>query len=87
MIYLDLKLEYDDARVAETVYRALQPDNKGYVDSKLDGKVIIFKLKADTAGTLRNTADDLMACVKIAEEASGLVSGAAPDPDGDALSE
>ena len=35
---------------------------------------------------MRNTADDLLACIKIAEEASGLVVSAA-DPDGDSLLE
>lgn len=87
MMDLELKLEYSDGKIAETIYRALEPDNKGYVESHIDGKTITFRIKAENAGTMRNSADDLLACVKLAEEASGLVSGSAADLDGDALSE
>ncbi|MBQ6547364.1 MAG: hypothetical protein IJL79_00285, partial [Candidatus Methanomethylophilaceae archaeon] len=64
----------------------LEPDNKGYVESRIDGNVLFFRIVSDDAGSMRNTADDLLACVKIAEEASGLVVSAA-DLDGDSLSE
>ncbi len=87
MMDLELRIEYSDGKVASTVFRALEPDNKGYVESRLDGNVITFSMKADNAGTMRNTADDLLACIKIAEEASGLVSGSAADLDGDSLTE
>lgn len=79
-------MEYESEKIAETVYRAVEPDNKGYVESSLDGKVIHFKISAEDAGSMRNTADDLLACVKIAEEASGIVVSAA-DLDGDSLLE
>ncbi|MCL2786485.1 MAG: hypothetical protein FWD81_04615 [Methanomassiliicoccaceae archaeon] len=85
-VRLQLKIEYSSERVADTVFRALEPDNTGFIDSKMDGCVLSFEITADNAGTLRNAADDLLACVKIAEEASGL-SDAVPDLDSDALSE
>ena len=85
-VHLELKIEYASASAAETVFKALEPDNKGYMVSKIIGNVLFFTMEADNAGTLRNVADDLMACVKIAEEASGLFD-AVPDLDGDALSE
>ena len=86
MLELELRLDYDDESTAKAVYGALEPDNKGYVESRLDGKTIFFKMVSEDAGSMRNTADDLLACVKIAEEASGLVVSAA-DLDGDSLSE
>ena len=55
--------------------------------TELQGKTIVMHISSDNAGTLRNTADDLMACIKTAEEASGLVSGPAPDLDGDTFLE
>lgn len=86
MLELELRLRYDDERIAESVMRAVEPDNEGYVDSELDGRNVIFRMKAKDAGSMRNTADDLLVCIKIAEEASGIVASAT-DLDGDSLLE
>ena len=86
MLELELRMEYDDGNIAKAVFGALEPDNKGYVESRIDGNVLFFRIVSDDAGSMRNTADDLLACVKIAEEASGLVVSAA-DLDGDSLYE
>ncbi len=74
MLSLDMRFEYPDAKAAETVMRSLDPDNDGYVESFLEGNVLRFRIEADNAGSLRNTADDLLACIKIAEETIGLGS-------------
>ena len=87
MITLDLRIQYDDERTAKAVFDSVSPDNKGYVSTELRGNLLLMRISSDSAGTLRNTADDLMACIKAAEEASGLVSGPAPDLDGDPLFE
>jgi tRNA threonylcarbamoyladenosine modification (KEOPS) complex Pcc1 subunit len=87
MITLELRIEYDDERTAKAVFDSIAPDNEGYVSTELLGKSLRMRMTADNAGTMRNTADDLMACIKAAEEASGLVSGSAPDLDGDTLFE
>ena len=72
MLSLELRFEYPDAKTAETVMRSLDPDNGCYVESKLEGSILIFTMEADNAGSLRNTADDLIACIKTAEEAIGI---------------
>ena len=77
MLELELRTEYDEPRVAESIYRALEPDNGGYVESVLEGRTILFRIRAEDAGSKRNTADDLLACLKLAEEASGIVASAA----------
>jgi tRNA threonylcarbamoyladenosine modification (KEOPS) complex Pcc1 subunit len=74
MLSLELRFEYPDAKVAETVLRSLDPDNGDYVQSRLEGNALYFMMEADNAGSLRNTADDLLACIKIAEETIGLGS-------------
>ena len=86
MLELELTMDYDSEDTAKAVFGALEPDNKGYVESRIEGKRLFFRIKSDDAGSMRNTADDLLACVKIAEEASGLVVPAA-DSDGDSLLE
>ncbi|MDR3075114.1 MAG: hypothetical protein LBU30_03620 [Candidatus Methanoplasma sp.] len=87
MIALDLRAEYHDERTAKAVFDSISPDNIGYVSTEIRGKQLIMKMTAESAGTLRNTADDLMACIKAAEESSGLVPGPAPDLDRDSLFE
>jgi tRNA threonylcarbamoyladenosine modification (KEOPS) complex Pcc1 subunit len=86
MLELELTISYNDEKTAKAVFGALEPDNEGYVESKIEGNTLRFLIKSKDAGSMKNTADDLLACVKIAEDASGLVVPAA-DPDGDSLSE
>ncbi len=74
MLSLELRFEYPDAKTAETVMRSLSPDNEGYVESEIVGSNLVFRIKADNAGSMRNTADDLIACIKIAEETIGIGS-------------
>lgn len=84
---LTIESEYGSEKVAQAVLKALAPDNEGYVESRIDGSTLHFTLRADTVGTLKNGADDLLACLRIAEESAGLVlsAGALSDPDGDSL--
>jgi len=85
MLHLELTIEYDNEKTAETVFRSVGPDNDDHVESELKGKTVRFMMKAEGAGTLKNTADDLLACIKLAEETLGLVSCA--DLDSDSLLE
>lgn len=73
MLNLEVRFTYTDALTAESVLAAVSPENGEYVKADLEGSTIVFTMRADNAGTLRNTADDLMACVKVAEESSGLI--------------
>ena len=74
LLHLELRFPYDDERTAKAVLAAVPPENGGYVSSRLEGSTIIYEMEADNAGTLRNTADDLLACIKAAEDSAGLVS-------------
>ncbi|MDR2699044.1 MAG: hypothetical protein LBB30_05155 [Candidatus Methanoplasma sp.] len=87
MISLEIRIRYDDERTAKAIFDSISPDNEGYVSTELLGDQLLMRISADNAGTMRNTADDLMACIKAAEEASGLVSGPAPDLDRDPFPE
>ena len=74
LLHLELRFPYDDERTAKAVLAAVSPENGGYVSSRLEGSTLIYEMEADNAGTLRNTADDLLACIKAAEDSAGLVS-------------
>lgn len=86
LLKLELKIEYPDEKTALLVSEAVHPDNAGYVESEVCGNVLVFRIEAENAGTMKNTADDLLACVKIAEESSGVVASGA-HLDRDSLSE
>ena len=75
MISLDLEIEYPDEETAIAVMKALGPDNEGYVESEVRGSKLLFTMSAEHAGTMKNTCDDLMACIKTAEETIGVSHG------------
>ncbi len=87
MLSLEMKINYPDEKTANSVYSSIVPDDDGYIASSISGVCVYFSVKAENAGQMKSAMDDLMACVKIAEEASGLVSRSAPDLDGDSLLE
>lgn len=72
MISLDLEIDYPDEAMARSVMSAVLPENQGYVETSVEGSKLILRMSAEKAGTLRNTADDLLACIKAAEDAIGL---------------
>ena len=61
-------MEYKDSQYAEIVYKFLEVDNEGFVQSVLDGNVINFKIESDKLGSFLATADDLIASEILAEE-------------------
>ncbi len=71
MITLELRAEYPDVDTAKAILDALNPDNEGYLTSSLEGSTIVFNVGSDKTGTVKNAADDLMACLKIAEDVVG----------------
>ncbi|WP_304093599.1 KEOPS complex subunit Pcc1 [Methanobrevibacter ruminantium] len=64
----NIKMEYKVSQYAEIVYKSLDVDNEGFVQSVLDGNVINFKIESDKLGSFLATADDLIASEILAEE-------------------
>lgn len=87
MYSLTITAEYRSPGEAEAVYSAVSPDDDDYVTSYLEGSTVRFQISAENAGSMRSAMDDVLACVKVAEAALGIVSGSAADLDGDALRE
>lgn len=61
-------MEYKDPEYAEIVYKSLEVDNEGFVQSELDEDAINFKIESDKLGSFLATADDLIASEILAEE-------------------
>jgi len=66
-----LELSYGDERKAASILGAVDLENRGYVDAELSGGTIIFRCRSFDPGILRNTLDDLLSCVGIAERIVG----------------
>ncbi len=75
MITLEMVFDYPPG-VAEAVLAAVSPENGGYVEAELRDGSIRFTISGENPATLRNTADDLLACVKSAEASLGISSPA-----------
>ena len=84
---MELTIEYASEHDAKAIYDASKPDDDKFVTTRVEGNRVIFVFEADTAGQMRSAADDVLACLKVSEEALGLVSGTGPDLDGDSLLE
>lgn len=64
----NIKMKYKDPSYAEIVYKSLEVDNGGFVESVLDENLINFKIESDKLGSFLATADDLIASEILAEE-------------------
>ena len=64
----NIKMKYKDPSYTEIVYKSLEVDNRGFVESVLDENLINFKIESDKLGSFLATADDLIASEILAEE-------------------
>ena len=64
----NIKMKYKDPSYTEIVYKSLEVDNEGFVESVLDENLINFKIESDKLGSFLATAEDLIASEILAEE-------------------
>jgi hypothetical protein len=62
-----LVLEFAGEREASRVARALEPDNEGFVVTRVCGSRIEARMEAQSIDALLHTMDDYLACLGIAE--------------------
>ena len=65
---ISFSIKFDNENIAKAILRATEPENKGWVETTLHQNFIKATIKADTLGSLRQTAEDFMACISIAEK-------------------
>lgn len=66
-IECELVFEYDTIEKAESVHKAVELDNEGFVESRIDGNRMIAKVTAKNLSSLKHTLDDYLVCVSMAE--------------------
>jgi len=64
----NIKMQYKDSKYAEIVYKSLEVDNDGFVQSILDEDTINFKIESNKLGSFLATSDDLIASEVLDEE-------------------
>jgi hypothetical protein len=62
-----LVLEFHGEREASRVARSLEPDNEGFVATRLGGRTITARFEARSIDAMLHTLDDYLACLGVAE--------------------
>jgi hypothetical protein len=64
-----IELDYEDERTAEAILAAISPDNAPYAEAERVGTKVIVRSRSKTCPQMLHTTEDLLACIKVAEEA------------------
>ena len=67
---IELQLDFKSNNIANSIIHATEPENKGWVETNVEGKSVNAVIKAQNIGTLREAFEDFMACVSVAEKVS-----------------
>ena len=62
-----LSIGYTNSEEAQYIATALKPDNEDYIAVRVFGNTLEATATANTAGSLRHTLDDFLACLALAE--------------------
>ena len=61
------ELEFETETIAESIKKATDPENEGWVESIVEDNIMKSKVKAANIGSLREAAEDFMACISVSE--------------------
>lgn len=79
----EIEIDYDSEEQARNVVRSISLDNGRFAEARAVGRKVVIRCSAPSAPSMLHTVEDLLACVKVADQ---LVRGAAEDEsDPDAL--
>ncbi len=62
-----LEFEYESEEQAIAIAKAVEADNEGFVDMRIEGCKLVSNIEADTIASLLHTIDDFLVCVSTAE--------------------
>jgi hypothetical protein len=67
-VLCNIQLEYESEAEAIAVMEAISPDNAPYAQAVRDGAKINITSRSQTCPQMLHTMEDLLACVRVAEE-------------------
>lgn len=68
-VEVTIELDYESEADAEAVLAAISPDNAPYAEAERAGRKVVVRASSRTSAQMLHTMEDLLACVKVAEEA------------------
>jgi tRNA threonylcarbamoyladenosine modification (KEOPS) complex Pcc1 subunit len=72
-----IELEYKTKEEAEKVARSISLDNGQFAQAEIEGNRLILTASAASAPSMLHTLEDLMSCLKVADEVVQGVSSSA----------
>jgi hypothetical protein len=79
-----IELEYESEEQARNVASSISLDNDKYASAEVRGRKLIITSSAPSAPSMLHTLEDLMACLKVADQ---VVKGGVEGSDLDSLSD
>ena len=64
---INFEIPFESNKVAESIKKATDPENDGWVESSIKDNIMKAKVKAQNMGSLREAAEDFMSCISVAE--------------------
>lgn len=63
-----IEIELPDEETARNIAKSLELDNAGYIETRVEGNTIFARAEAEDIMSLRNTIDDYLACLTVAQK-------------------
>lgn len=79
-----IELEYESEQQARNVMASISLDNGRYASTEVQGRKLVITSSAASAPSMLHTIEDLMSCLKVADQ---VVKGEAEASDPDALAD
>ena len=64
---INFEIPFESNKIATSIKRATDPENEGWVESIVEDNIMKAKVKATNMGSLREAAEDFMACISVAK--------------------
>ena len=64
---ITFEIHFESNKIATSIKKATDPENEGWIESIVEKNIMKAKVKATNIGSLREAAEDFMACVSVAE--------------------
>ena len=67
-IHCRIELEFDTEKIAANICKAVELDDGNYIESRVEGNMLVAVARSDSLLGLRSTVDDYLACVSVAQK-------------------
>lgn len=64
---INFEIPFESNKIATSIKKATDPENEGWVESIVENNIMKAKVKATNMGSLKEAAEDFMACISVAK--------------------